>query len=216
MDGMAPDLGRGAGGHGMTLKVIATGFGRTGTDSLREALNLLGFGPCHHMFEVGANPVQKERWRAFVQGAPADWPSLFEGYGSCVDWPSAHYWMELVAFYPDAKVILTWRTAESWWESFSTTILQVISTSEERESLGVALVAEQVFGGRPDDRDHAIARYEANVAEVLATVPAERLLVHRLGDGWEPLCAHLGVPVPEVPYPSRNAKDAFAAEHLTR
>jgi hypothetical protein len=200
----------------MTLKVIGMGFGRTGTDSLREALNMLGFGPCHHMFEVGSNPAQKARWRAFVKGAPADWPSLFEGYGSCVDWPSAHYWRELIGFYPEAKVILTWRTPESWWDSFSTTILQVISKSQERDSLGVALIREQVFGGRPDDRDHAIALYEANVAEVLATVPAERLLVHRLGDGWEPLCAHLGVPVPEVPYPSRNAKDAFAAEHLAK
>jgi hypothetical protein len=193
----------------MTLKVIGAGFGRTGTDSMREALSILGFGPCHHMFEVTAHPVQKERWRAFVKGAPADWPSLFEGYASCVDWPSAHYWRELVAAYPKARVVLTWRSPKSWWESYQKTILQVMLTSEDRESLGIALVAEQVFGGRPDDRAHVMALYEANVADVMATVPAERLLVHRLGDGWGSLCAHLGVATPDQPYPDRNARDGF-------
>jgi hypothetical protein len=199
----------------MTLKVIGTGFGRTGTDSLREALNMLGFGPCHHMYEVIEHPAQKERWRAFVKGGPADWPDLFEGYGACVDWPSAHYWRELIVAYPEAKVVLTWRDPESWWASFAQTILPVLEKSTDPDSLGLSLISAQVFGGRPGDRDHAIARYEANVADVIAEVPPERLLVHRLGDGWEPLCAHLGVPVPEAPYPSRNAKDTFAATHLT-
>ena len=102
----------------MTLKVIGTGFGRTGTDSMREALDMLGFGPCHHMFEVNANEEQKRLWRAFVKGTPMPWNPLFEGYASCIDWPSAHYWPELVSAYPNARVILTWRSPESWWESF--------------------------------------------------------------------------------------------------
>ncbi len=197
----------------MTLKVIGTGFGRTGTDSMREALDVLGFGPCHHMYEVIQRPEQKERWRAFVKGAPADWPRLFEGYASCVDWPSVFYWRELIAAYPEARVILTWRTPESWWDSFGKTILPVLQSSTDPDSLGVALIAKRVFGGR-HDRAHAIAAYEANVADVLATVPAGRLLVHRLGDGWAPLCAHLGVAVPDRPYPSRNAAAEFAAAHL--
>jgi hypothetical protein len=194
----------------MTLRVIGTGFGRTGTDSMREALTILGFGPCHHMSEVTAHPEQKALWRAFVQGAAPDWDRLFAGYGSCVDWPSAHYWRDLIRHYPDARVILTGRSPESWWASFEKTILEAIRTSEDRESLGVALIGQRVFGGRIDDRAHAIALYEANVAAVRATVPPDRLLVHSLGDGWAPLCAHLGVPVPDVPYPSRNSRQAFA------
>lgn len=195
----------------MPLKVIGAGFGRTGTDSMREALTLLGFGPCHHMFEVTEHEQQKRRWRALAGGAAPDWEALFEGYASCMDWPSAHYWRDLVVAYPDAKVVLTWRDAESWWESCARTIFSAIRNSQDRESLGVALVRDQVFGGRLDDRDHAIALYEANVAAVKSTVAPGRLLVHALGDGWEPLCAHLSVPVPDAPYPSRNSSQAFAA-----
>ncbi|WP_192257463.1 sulfotransferase family protein [Mesorhizobium silamurunense] len=193
----------------MSIRVIGTGFGRTGTDSMREALTMLGFGPCHHMSEVTAHEEQKRLWRALAKGAVPDWDRLFAGYKSCVDWPSAHYWRELIETYPEARVILTWRSPESWWESFAKTILPAVGGSRDQESLGIALVSKQVFGDRPQDRAHAIAVYEANVAAVLNTVPAERLLVHKLGDGWEPLCAHLGVPVPAEPYPSRNTTKEF-------
>lgn len=193
----------------MTLKVIGTGFGRSGTDSMREALTILGVAPCHHMFEVMRDPDQKARWRAMVAGGPHDWDSLFQGYVACVDWPSAHYWRELIRVYPQAKVILTWRNPESWWQSFANTILNHVSPNDDPASLGVALVAQQVFGGRMEDRDHAIATYQAHVAAVMAEVPPGRLLVHRLGDGWPSLCAHLGVPVPEVSYPQANATGAF-------
>ena len=202
----------------MSLSVIGAGFGRTGTDSMREALTMLGFGPCHHMSEVMAHEEQKRLWRALAKGGAPDWDTLFAGYKSCVDWPSAHYWPELIEVYPQARVILTWRSPESWWESFQKTILPAITDSQDRESLGIALVTEQVFGGRPHDRAHAIAVYEANVEAVLNTVPAERLLVHKLGDGWGPLCNHLGVPVPDEPYPARNAaaefREAMAREGL--
>ncbi|MBI1218724.1 MAG: sulfotransferase family protein [Rhodobacteraceae bacterium] len=195
----------------MTLKVIGTGFGRTGTDSMREALGLLGFGPCHHMYEVIGNPEQKARWRAMVAGGPRDWSSLLEGYAACVDWPTAAYWRELIEIYPEAKVILTWRTPESWWDSFSRTILKGISTSDDPASVGKALIERQIFDGRMGDRDHALALYRANVDAVLAEVPPGRLLVHRLGDGWAPLCAHLGVPVPDMPYPHGNTAAEFHA-----
>jgi hypothetical protein len=193
----------------MTLRVIGTGFGRTGTDSMREALDLLGFGPCHHMFEVNSNEEQKRLWRAFVQGAAISWEELFNGYSSCVDWPSAHYWPELVQVYPNARVILTGRSPESWWTSFENTLVQVLRNTTDPASLGLTLCRDQVFGGKPDDRANAIARYEANVKRVMATVPKDRLLVHELGDGWEPLCAHLGVAVPSQPYPSRNSSSEF-------
>jgi hypothetical protein len=193
----------------MALRVIGTGFGRTGTDSMREALTILGLGPCHHMLEVMANEDQKQLWRALAKGGTPDWEALFAGFVSCVDWPSAFYWRELIKIYPKARVILTYRTSESWWASFEKTILPVVKNSTDPDSLGVALIARQVFGGRPDDRENAIAAYEANVRDVLATVPKERLLVHNLGDGWEPLCRLLGVPVPDVPYPSRNSASEF-------
>jgi hypothetical protein len=193
----------------MALSVIGVGFGRTGTDSMREALNLLGFGPCHHMLEVTRSEEQKRLWRALAQGARPEWDRLFAGYASCVDWPAAHYWRELIDVYPEAKVILTWRPAAGWWESFERTILKVIEASTDPQSLGIALVAQQALEGRPGDRDHAIALYEAYVAAVKAAVPADRLLVHAASDGWAPLCAHLGVPVPDQSYPRRNSTDDY-------
>lgn len=199
----------------MTLNVIGAGFGRTGTDSMREALNILNFGPTHHMFEVIGNPEATASWRALAAGGAPDWEKLFAGYHACIDWPSSHYWRQLIAAYPNAKVILTYRSSESWWESFSKTLLPVLRNSTDESSLGIALIAKQVFaGGDPFDRTHAIATYEANVAAVKTEVPASRLLVHNLGDGWEPLCAHLGVPVPVQPYPSRNNAEAFSKKRL--
>ena len=193
----------------MSLLVIGTGFGRTGTDSMREALTILGFGPTHHMFEVIANPEQKALWRALAAGAKPDWERLFAGYHSCVDWPSAYYWRDLIAVYPEARVILTARSAEGWWGSFEKTILPVLVGSTDEASLGLALVAKKVFGGRPNDRANAIATYEAHVAAVKSEVSPSRLLVHNLGDGWAPLCAHLAVSVPDQPYPSRNSGKEF-------
>jgi hypothetical protein len=198
----------------MALEVIGTGFGRTGTDSMREALNILGFGPCHHMVEVTENPLMKARWRAFMDTDERNWEALFEGYRSCVDWPSVHYWRDLVAHYPAARVILTWRDPDSWWTSYEATILRFLRTTDDRAAVGYRVLGK-AMGGRTGDRDHVVAVYEAHVAEVMATVPQDRLLVHRLGDGWEPLCAHLGVPVPAMPYPSRNSTAEMQARHLT-
>lgn len=145
----------------MALQVIGTGFGRTGTDSMREALDILGFGPCHHMRALMADADHKQMWRdRAVHGAP-DWDRIFDGFGACVDWPSAQYWPELIDHYPDAKVLLTWRTAESWWESFSKTILPVVLASEDTEenAPGSKLV-DRAFGWKPLERDHCIAVYE--------------------------------------------------------
>ena len=188
----------------MALKVIGTGFGRTGTDSMRAALNMLGMGPTHHMFELGEDSPLRQPWLDLAKGAEPDWNVLFAGYHACVDWPSAYYWRALIAKYPDAKVLLTLRSAESWWTSFEATILKHIQSRQDPEGLGILLVAEQVFGGRPDDREHAIATFNRNTEEVIETVDPERLLIHNLGDGWDPLCNWLGVPVPEVDYPSGN------------
>jgi len=188
----------------MTLKVIGTGFGRTGTDSMRAALNILGLGPTHHMFELDKGAPLRQPWLDLAKGAPPDWDLLFSGYRACVDWPSAHYWRTLIDVYPEAKVLLTMRSAESWWASFETTILKFIQTGAEPSGLAQLVVAEQVFDGRPDDRAHAIATYNRNVDEVIETVDRERLLVHNLGDGWQPLCTFLDVPIPDTDYPKGN------------
>lgn len=176
---------------------------------MREALNILGFGPCHHMLEVHAHEEQELEWRALARGAAPDWDRLFAGYRSCVDWPSAYYWRELIDVYPKARVILTYRSPESWWASFGRTIVEFIAKCEDPDHLAVTVVRNRVFGGEPDNREKAIALYEANVKAVKETVPADRLLVYELGTGWEPLCAHLNVRVPDRPFPSRNSADQF-------
>ena len=107
----------------MTLAVVGTGFGRTGTNSMRLALNQLGFGPCHHMKEVIDHPEQQRQWRALAKGGTPNWEQLFDGYRSAVDWPSAYYWRELIDAYPQAKVLLTTRDVESWYASIERTIM---------------------------------------------------------------------------------------------
>lgn len=199
------------------MKLIGTGFGRTGTDSMREALNMIGAGPCHHMREVQGDEAHRDLWRAAVAGdGPIDWDVLLDGYASCVDWPTAHYWPELLRRWPEAKVLLTWRDAESWWRSFEKTILPVILESTDGQSMGLGLIRDKVFGGRADDRDHAVAVYEANIARVTAEVPAERLLVYPVGSGWAPLCDFLGVPVPDAPFPRINSAAEFNSDPTTR
>jgi hypothetical protein len=193
----------------MTLRVIGTGFGRTGTDSMRVALDMLGFGPTHHMKALMEDPAHRDEWRAMALGGDKDWHRLFAGFGSCVDWPSAHYWRELAAAYPDAKLILTWRSPESWWESFEKTILGAILSETNPQALARTLIDQKTFGGRAADRDHAIAVYNANVEAVRSEVPRERLFIHELGSGWDGLCAHLGVAVPSGPFPSGNTTTDF-------
>jgi hypothetical protein len=188
----------------VTLNVIGTGFGRTGTDSMRFALNILGVGPTHHMFELEEGTPLRQPWLDLAKGAEPDWELLFSGYRACVDWPSAYYWRTLIDEYPDAKVLLTLRSAESWWTSFEATLLKHMQSGDDPEGLAVLLIAEQVFGGRPDDRSHAIATYNRNTEAVIESVDPERLLIHNLGDGWDPLCNWLGLSVPEVSYPTGN------------
>lgn len=195
----------------MALKVIGCGFGRTGTNSMQIALEILGFGPCHHMFEVTKNPLMKARWRGFMKGEALGWEELFEGYRSCMDWPSAHYWRDLTEVYPEARVILTWRDPESWWRSFEKTLLRYHQTTDDRDSVGYQII-DKAFDGRPDDRDHVLAIYNANVEAVRAAIPVGRLLVHSLGDGWGPLCAHLDVPIPDKPYPQTNSTAELQTE----
>ncbi len=195
----------------MALSVIGAGFGRTGTESMKLALEALGLGPCHHMKEVHAKPAQVALWRAAARGGPPDWEQAFAGYRCALDWPSAFYGRELSAYYGGAKILLTVRDAESWYASMSKTIFKVLEASTDPASVGMALVGKRVFANRWADRAHAIAVYEANTAQVQAAFGPDRLLTYNLGDGWEPLCRFLGKPIPNKPYPRSNSAEEFRA-----
>ena len=202
----------------MALDIIGAGFGRTGTNSLKWALEELGFAPCHHMVEVIGNPAQVALWAAAARGEAADWDRVFAGYRAQVDWPGAHYWRELAARYPEAKVILSLRSPESWHKSVMSTIYPALVEGLTHEDEGRRLHAEmayeiivqQQFDGRLDDPEHAMAVFRRHNEAVKKEIPPERLLVFEAKDGWAPLCRFLGVPEPTTPYPSRNSSQAFS------
>jgi hypothetical protein len=202
----------------MTLKIIGSGFGRTGTRSLKEALEILGYAPCHHMEEVFANPPQVAYWQAVAARQPVDWEEVFAGYVAQIDWPGAHVWRETAAAFPEAKVIHSVRPPDVWWRSFSKTIGKLMtlqSTLPLPPHLAAmtgamdVVLGDWTFAGKWADRDAAVAAFQRREAEVRAAIPAERLLVFDVAQGWEPLCRFLGVAVPDTPFPNRNQLDQF-------
>ena len=201
----------------MALEVIGAGFGRNATNSLRRALEELGFGPCHHMFEISENEGLLPEWEAIVKGESRNWDAAFAGYRSQVDWPGATYWRELAEYYPDAKIVLSVRPVEGWYASFEKTIVPYIENRgkhdtpyRNRQSEMVhELIGRQTFGDRLRDRDYVMSIYEAHTAEVQASVPPDKLLTYEVGTGWEPLCAFLGVEVPDTEYPNTNSTKDF-------
>jgi hypothetical protein len=202
----------------MALDVIGSGFGRTGTKSLKAALERLGYGPCHHMHEIAANPGQVPLWQELAKGAPVDWETVFAGYRSQVDWPGAHVWLDLATAFPDAKVIHTVRAEEKWWNSFDKTIGKLIARRQDlplpphiRDILEVwnDLAGAVTFGGVLDDRDTALAAFRRRTEDVRAALPADRLLVFDVREGWPPICAFLGVAVPDEPFPHHNLRGDF-------
>ena len=204
----------------MTVKVIGAGFGRTGTLSLKFALEMLGFDKCYHMMEVGMNPGHVDQWIEIGRGHMPDWQSLFAGYQATVEWPSCNYWQEQMAAFPEARVILTRRDPEKWYASVMNTIWKVSSGNRNRAATGDPVAAKSsemaftvvwdgVFDGRMDDKDHVIACYEAHNQKVIDTVPEDRLLVYQPGEGWEPLCSFLQVDIPDADYPRVNSTEEF-------
>ena len=201
----------------MTLAVIGSGFGRTGTASLKRALGILAFGPCHHMEDVFGDPAQVIQWRAFVEGEQVDWGEVFNGYRSQVDWPGALAWRELASAYPDAKIIHSVRPDDAWWASFSSTIGKLL-TNYQTLSLPGHVTAmldvmhealEDTFRCPLTDREGILAAYRRRTEEVRAHIPRERLLVFDVAEGWEPLCAFLKVPIPQEPFPRTNSTREF-------
>ena len=198
----------------MTLSVIGAGFGRTGTMSLKLALDQLGVGPCYHMIEVFKNPAAPGWWyEAALDPKNADWTKIFAGYTSTVDWPNATYYKELADAYPAAKVILTERDPDVWFESTQATIFKndIPEGVEAPFPKMLRKVIYEMFDARMHDRDHVISVYLAHNAKVRETIPAERLLIYEVAQGWVPLCDFLGVPVPDGPMPKVNSREEFAA-----
>lgn len=194
----------------MTLKVIGAGFGRTGTLSLKLALERLGFGPCYHMAEVVKNPAAVGWWVEAADGAP-DWEKIFEGYEATVDWPSTTFYAELAEHYPDARIILTHRDAEAWFKSTQATIFpgDMLGPMDNPFREMIRKVVGKLFDGRLRDHDHVIGVYERHNAKVRESFPSDRLLVYELAEGWGPLCDFLGVPVPDEPMPKVNSTEDF-------
>jgi len=194
----------------MALQVIGAGFGRTGTMSLKLALEQLGFGLCHHMVEVFAHRESIPWWTDAAEGRP-DWDRIFQGYRAAVDWPTATFYKELADHYPNAKVILSERDPESWFTSTQATIF-ARDFPEGSDDPWVEMVMKAIgdlFGRRMHDKETLLAVYRAHNARVREVIPAERLLVYQVAQGWEPLCEFLGVPVPAGPMPKVNSTEEF-------
>ena len=209
----------------MTIEVIGAGFGRTGTMSLKVALEELGFGPCYHMIELFSHPEQVKLWEVASRGKPVDWGELFSGYRATTDWPGCSFYEELMVRYPDAKMILTVRDPQRWYESTYNTIYgmrRMISSPVFRlvglfrpgmsraARMNDHLIWEDTFGGGLEDRARAIEVFERHNEEVRERVPPDKLLVYEVKEGWKPLCEFLGVEVPEdKPFPHLNDTDTF-------
>jgi hypothetical protein len=197
------------------LRVIGAGFGRTGTLSLREALVRLGVGPCGHMRENFEHPERFALWdealRHKTAGEPIDWRPLLDGFQAIVDWPGAYFWREMIAAHPDAKVILTVRDPERWYDSIQATIFSL--PDDQLPDGPREIIFTRTFGGLLTDRvwcQAVVAQHNKTVQESIA---ADRLLVFDVKDGWESLCAFLDVPVPEdEPFPRVNDTASFQTE----
>lgn len=217
------------------LQIIGAGFGRTGTLSLKAALEELGFGPCYHMSEVFQHPDHVAIWQAAADGETVDWDALFANYRSAVDWPSCAFYEQLMRAYPNARILLTVRDPENWYESVSNTIYQIhhrigapllsrilfypgkilITTAmphmKQIFRMQTAVIWDGTFGGNFEDKQQTLDIFARHIEEVKQKVSPEKLLVYNVKEGWEPLCAFLGVSVPEGrPFPRLNDRDTFA------
>ncbi|HEX2742264.1 MAG TPA: sulfotransferase [Rubrobacter sp.] len=208
------------------MKIIGAGFGRTGTTSLKAALEELGFDPCYHMTEVFAHPEHADFWKAAWRGDNVDWEGVLGGYEAAVDWPACTFYRELMQRYPEAKVLLSVRDPEPWYKSTRGTIYELSMLVEKstlprlifgaisllifggfaggRSGMANDIIWQGTFDGRFEDKDYAIEVFERHNEEVKRSVPPSRLLVYDVREGWGPLCEFLGVDEPEEPFPRLN------------
>ena len=198
------------------LKIINAGLGRTGTTSLKVALDRLGFGPCYHMFDIVSSEERLGQWERIVcDGYRPDWEAVFDGYTSAVDGPPAVYYRQIMEAFPEAKVVLTVRDAERWYHSTYDTLYQFAlrnrqdppaagSTQARLYRMTNTMTWQGLFGGRFADKGHAIRTYYGRNEEIIRSVDPDRLLVYDVRQGWEPLCAFLAADVPSEEFPHAN------------
>ncbi len=206
--------------HLSGLRVVGAGLGRTGTNSLKLALERLTGGRCYHMTELFERPDDLPVWHAAIRGEPPDWRTFPAGVTATVDWPACAFWAGLADAHPDAVVLLSVReSAEHWWRSFEATIHAGLSRPVPSDRPDWAArrrvtleMMDRTFTPDWREREGAMAGYEAHNAAVREAIPAGRLVQWRTGDGWEPICAALGVPVPDEPFPHVNTTEEFQAE----
>ena len=198
----------------MALKVIGAGVGRTATFSVKFALEHLGLGPSYHMVEVFASARRSiPLWLDVVNGNP-DWDTIFDGYQSTTDYPACSYWRELADYYPDAKVVLTVRDADSWFDSVSETIFsdQMQPPAGSPGAMMAQGVIFDAFGDRRRDRAFMTDWFKRRNQQGIDALPRERLLVYSPKVGWEPHCSFLGVPLPDEPFPRINRRDELSEQ----
>jgi hypothetical protein len=201
-----------AGGDVVTLRVVGAGVGRTGTNSLKYALEKLLGAPCYHMLEVFPHPDHPAKWLAWMNGESVDPEAVLDGYVATVDWPACTMWRELASANPEAVILLSTREPETWWKSCENTIFKAMQQAMEGEPNDWTNMARKMldlFGGDMSDRERSIAAFERHNAAVRAEADPKRLLDWTPGDGWEPICAALGVPVPDEPFPHVNTTEDF-------
>ena len=212
------------------MKMIGVGFGRTGTMSLKAALEELGAGPCFHMIDLimGENKERDlEYWIQIADGEPVDWDEVFEPWEATVDWPAASKWREMVDAFPDVPVLLNVREFDGFYKSCENTILAVkeaamageLTEDANREQPAPELwqaieklIWQGDFQGRFKDKEWVRQMYYERIETIKSEVPADRLVYWELGDGWDKLADALGVDVPDTPFPHLHDTNEFRTE----
>jgi hypothetical protein len=190
-----------------SLRVVGAGVGRTGTTSLKLALERLLGDPCHHMYEMFVDPAEIPRWTAAIDGRPVDWTTMCDGFAAVVDWPGAAFWPELSIAHPDALVILSVRDPESWYRSASNTIFQIYDHAPEMWRPWFDAMHRLLgdrFASAFDDPGVMMAAFERHNESVRRSIAPARLLEWTPSDGWGPICDRLGVAVPAEDFPHTN------------
>ena len=202
----------------MPVRLVGAGLGRTGTHSLKVALEQLLGAPCYHMLEVFGRPDDVSVWEHAVNGDPPDWTTFLAEFGAAVDWPVAAFWRELSTAFPDAVVLLSVRETDDWWTSASRTIFEVAQRGappgDPVFGAQLAMVNQMLdrrFTSGWRDEATAKAAYDAHNEAVRASIPVDRLIEWHPGDGWAPICAALDAPVPPEPFPHVNTTSDFRA-----
>ncbi|MEO7961948.1 MAG: sulfotransferase family protein [Ginsengibacter sp.] len=213
----------------MSIKIIGAGLPRTGTNTLKESLEKLGFVKTYHMKELLVHPENLHHWLTLKETGTTNWDELYSGYQATVDFPAYPWYKEHMARYPDAKVILTVRPFEKWYTSVYSTIWKagpqtlpeklkmmskLIFNSRLRSVINCVkfskgMIFQNHFEGKFEDKAYTEKLFNKYIEDVKAYVPADKLLVFDVSEGWGPLCKFLNVSEPAEPIPHLNKKENF-------